>query len=110
MPFHAEVLDWYRALIALRQRHSSLRNGKYRDVRVTADESRRQLVVRHGSVWIVCNLADQPTTMDVPCGSRLLLASEGDIASAGQSIYLPRESVAVFEIDSPTSLSGVTPG
>ena len=38
-PEHAELLSWYRALIALRRQQPSLRDGKYREVAVTIDES-----------------------------------------------------------------------
>ena len=96
-PGHAELRSWYRALIALRRQQPSLRNGKYREVTVTFNESRRHLSIRRGAIVVACNLAAAPITLDVEGGHRLLLASDTDIVCDGGGIYLPCESIAVLE-------------
>jgi maltooligosyltrehalose trehalohydrolase len=96
-PGHAQILEWYRALIRLRRDHPSLRDGMYRDVQVTFDEELHQLTICRGTLVIACNLDCTPTTIAIPGVRRLLLASEAEIQLHGGAIFLPADSVAVVE-------------
>lgn len=96
-PEHAEILNWYRALIAIRRQHPSLRDGKYREVSVTLDERRGHLSIRRGAVLVACNLGDTVGTFDVEGHHRLMLASEPGVRCQGGAIRLPAESIAVVE-------------
>ena len=56
-PAHAEVLDLYRRLIALRAAEPDLRDGDLRRVQVDFDEDARWLVVHRGRFRVAANLS-----------------------------------------------------
>jgi maltooligosyltrehalose trehalohydrolase len=96
---HAEVLDWYRALIALRRSRPGLGAGPLADVDVAYDEEARWLVVRRraAGVSVAVNLGD--ATQDVPVADlgEVLLAWPPDAVTAGASgVRLPADGVAVL--------------
>jgi maltooligosyltrehalose trehalohydrolase len=98
-PGHAEVLDWYRALIALRRSRPGLGTGPLDDVDVAYDEEARWLVVhrRAAGVSVVVNLGD--ATQDVPVTDigDVLLAWPPDAVTTGASgVRLPADGVAVL--------------
>jgi len=94
---HAELFSWYQALIALRRQRPSLRDGNYRAVTVTIDESEDRLYFRRGRVLVACNLGAKFTTFDLDGRHRLLLASDPDVCCDSREIHLPGESIAVLE-------------
>jgi maltooligosyltrehalose trehalohydrolase len=98
-PSHREMLDWHRALIALRRSHPDLSDSRMDRVEARADDAQGWLVLRRGAVSVVCNLSDQPR--DVPLGEagprRVLLASCEGVDVQGESVTLPPESVVVVE-------------
>ncbi len=98
IPAHEELLTWYRAMIGLRRRVPSLRDGSYRQVRVTIDESQSSLFIRRDVMLVACNLGAAPTTVTVENAHRLVLASDPHVGWQGGTIHLPAESVAVLEI------------
>jgi maltooligosyltrehalose trehalohydrolase len=95
---HADLLEWYRALLAFRARHSSLRDGNYRDAYVSVNEETSQLTIRRGPILIVCNLGAARATMPAAGSRRLLLASEPDVALVGDAVNLPAEAIAMLEL------------
>ena len=68
---HADVLDWYRALIALRRARPGLAAGPLDDVAVAFDEHARWLVVhrRAAGVSVAANLATSRRTCPLPARS-----------------------------------------
>jgi maltooligosyltrehalose trehalohydrolase len=96
-PEHAELLSWYRALIAIRRQHPSLRDGKYRDVAVTTNERQGLLSIRRGGIVVACNLGAPTATLDLEGHHRLVLASDPLVRYQSGAIHLPAESVAVLE-------------
>jgi maltooligosyltrehalose trehalohydrolase len=100
-PVHADMLNWYAALIALRQQRPSLRDGNYREAVVSFDEATGHIAVRRGDVTVVCNLGDVPATIQLGGGCRLLLGSDSTISVDGAAIHLPQESVAIVERAAP---------
>jgi maltooligosyltrehalose trehalohydrolase len=97
-PAHADLLRWYRDLIAVRRRHPALRDGQHREVTVVVDERHRCLSIRRGAIVVVCNLGGAPATFDINGRHRVLLASEPHISPRDAAIRLPSESVAVLEL------------
>lgn len=95
---HAELLAWYRSLIALRREQPSLRNGRYRDVTVTCEEGQALFLMRRGAIVVACNLGDARLTVDHLHGARLLLSSSDGVAVDAQGLHLPGESVAIVEL------------
>jgi maltooligosyltrehalose trehalohydrolase len=100
-PEHAEILSWYRALIALRCQVPALRDGKYREVSVSFDERQGHLSIRRGAVVAACNLGSAAATFDLKGDHRLLLASDPEVRCQSEAIQLPAESIAVLEYLEP---------
>ena len=93
---HAEMLDWYKKLIALRRSTSDLTDPDLAQSRSdTATPS-------NGSSWsaepltVAFSLAAQPIRLEVRPGSTLALASSPDIQVNSNSLTLPPDSVAVL--------------
>ena len=96
-PKHAELLQWYRPLIALRRQCPSLCDGNYGVAAITVDEGQQRMSIRRGTVLVTCNLGEASATFDVGGNLRLVLASDPKVCCSGGALYLPTESVAVVE-------------
>jgi maltooligosyltrehalose trehalohydrolase len=94
---HADLFNWYKALIALRRQHPVLRDGKYRESSVAFDESDGHISIRRGAVLVACNLGEAAATFDIDGHHRLLLASDPGVRHDRGAIHLPAESIAVLE-------------
>lgn len=108
-PYHRDLLEWHRALLALRRSRPELN-----DPRLTAtdveygDGEARWLIMRRGGVRVAVNLGSPPVVLPVPAHGgappRLLLASDPAIrvdddtlgGSGSASVGLPGASVAVL--------------
>ncbi|HRW18591.1 MAG TPA: malto-oligosyltrehalose trehalohydrolase [Dermatophilaceae bacterium] len=73
-PCHARMLDFYRALVAIRRAEPDLRDGRLDLVRVRHDDD--ELVLRRGCIAVVVNLAERSQTVGLEGaeGAGLLLA------------------------------------
>jgi maltooligosyltrehalose trehalohydrolase len=92
-PGHEDVLDLYRALIALRAREPELRGGDLRRVEVAYDEDERWVVITRGTLRVAANLAGAERPVPVPSGETLL--STGPARFEGDRLVLSAESAAV---------------
>ncbi len=93
-PSHADLLDWHRRLIALRQTEPGLCDGRMDCVRTRHDESQQWLVVERGPFVVACNLGSSPRPILFPAGQHQLLMASAPI----QSPYiLPPDSVAIMK-------------
>ena len=94
---HAELLGWYRELIALRRAWPELTDPRLGRVRVDYDEAARWLVVRRGRLRIVANLG--PAGLRVPLdrpGAALLAASDPGVVAGRDAAAMPATSFAVI--------------
>ena len=91
---HAEMLEWYRALIRLRRTTPFLNDGNLGNTRVTFDEEKQWLCVERGTISILCNLGAQDNVFSVPHAASILLASR-TVQIGTNEIELPPDSVAV---------------
>ncbi len=91
---HAEVLDLYRSLIALRRSEPDLADPDLARVHVDFDEDARWLVVHRRDLRVVANLAGAEQTIPV-AASEILLAT-GDAQLAGAAVLLGAESAAIL--------------
>jgi maltooligosyltrehalose trehalohydrolase len=100
-PQHAPVLEWYRALVALRRAEPELSDPRLDRVDVAYDAQRRWVAVTRGALRVVGNLADhrQQVPLDHPV-TDLLLASAPDATWSGSALDLGPESVAVVRVGS----------
>ncbi len=94
---HAEVLEWYRALIALRRRVPGLGDGRLDRVRVRYDEQERWLVVERGKLRIAANLGESEQKLDLGegAGTDVLLGSDKRIAVDAGLATLPPDTVVI---------------
>ena len=96
---HAELLEWYRRLIALRRARPELTDPRLPGVRVAYDEDARWLVVTRGGLRVAVNLAGerQPVPLDGTPRGVLAASVPGFVYRAGW-IELEPESLAVVEL------------
>jgi maltooligosyltrehalose trehalohydrolase len=95
-PEHAQILEWYRALIRLRRTMPCFNNRGRGNVRVTFDEEAGWLRVERGTIIVLSNLGAAEKTFPVPKSSFLELASHKTVRIVESTISLPRDSVAVL--------------
>ncbi len=93
-PEHRDLLDFYRALIALRRSHPDLIDPRLDRVEVRYDEDDRWLTVRRGACTVVANLAPAPQWIAVPDGT-VLLSSDPDASLHAGQVALAGEAVAI---------------
>ncbi|HEY6446721.1 MAG TPA: malto-oligosyltrehalose trehalohydrolase [Acidobacteriaceae bacterium] len=93
---HAEMLRWYRELIALRQSTPELTSGDLSQVRVRCNEVQQWLAMERGPVTIAFSLAQRPVDVAVRPSSRIVLQSSPGIALRGGTLTLPPDSVAIL--------------
>jgi len=95
---HAELLGWYRELIALRRARPELTDPRLGRVQVDYDEGERWLVVRRGRLRVVANLGprSQRLPLDRPAAA-VLAASAPGVTGDRDVITIPPTSLAVIE-------------
>jgi malto-oligosyltrehalose trehalohydrolase len=97
---HAEVLAWYRTMIALRRQCPELTDPRLDRVHVRWDEADRWLVITRGHVSVAANLGQSAQRLSLaapdasPPGARLLAASTAGVALDGDAVLLPPSSFA----------------
>jgi len=99
---HARMLAWYRSLVALRRSERGLTDGRLDAVAVEADEGSGWVVMRHGRVRVVANLADTPQVVPVAvpaAGADVLLSWEAATPRpSGGGLRLGAHGVAVLRV------------
>ena len=95
-PPHAEMLDWYRKLIALRHATPDLTNPDLSHVHVRFNEDQKWFFMERGAFTIAFSIASNPVTVDIRTGSIMALASSPEIHLNGNSLTLPIDSLAVL--------------
>jgi maltooligosyltrehalose trehalohydrolase len=98
-PQHRDVLDWYRALIALRREWPELRDGRLEAVDTEADEAARTLRVRRGRLVVVANLGADPVERRVSRPAEVLLASGPGASASERVLRVPGRSAVVARLD-----------
>ena len=95
---HAELLQWYRELIALRRARPELTDPRLGRVHVDYDEAERWLVVRRGRLRVVANLGPrgQRVPLDRPVAA-VLAASVPGVTTDGDVLTVPATSITVIE-------------
>jgi maltooligosyltrehalose trehalohydrolase len=93
-PGHAEVLDLYRRLIALRRSRPDLSNPWLDKVEVWHGD--QYVVMRRGNCAVAANLATVPQTVSLRAvPSKVLLATEPGVALQRDRVDLPPETAVV---------------
>ncbi|HTW82362.1 MAG TPA: malto-oligosyltrehalose trehalohydrolase [Terracidiphilus sp.] len=92
---HAEMLEWYRALIRLRRSTPCLNDGGPGKVRVEFDEEKRWLRIERGTISVLSNLGTQEIALQVPLSSTIELATHDTVRIAGNAVSLAADSLVV---------------
>jgi maltooligosyltrehalose trehalohydrolase len=95
---HAEMLAWYRDVIALRRRRPELCDPRPQSTAVDEHDHETSIVVWRGDTAIAVNTGAESMHialegMDASC--RLLLASDDDVRLTEAGVHLPSHSVAI---------------
>jgi len=96
-PEHAEMLDWHRRLVALRQAEADLAGYDLESVDVAFDEDAGWLWFSRGSILVALNVGSHEARLPVPGiqGAELLLASSASARVDGDALRLAPDSVVV---------------
>ncbi|WP_396930199.1 malto-oligosyltrehalose trehalohydrolase [Mycolicibacterium sp.] len=89
---HAELLAFYRGLIALRRDEPDMADPWLAHLVVDYDEDERWIVLRRGRIAIACNMSEQPVSAPVT-GEVVLAWGDPDVGAHGTA--LPGHSVVV---------------
>jgi maltooligosyltrehalose trehalohydrolase len=103
-PEHAQILEWYRALIRLRRSIPCLNDGSPGMVRATYDEDAKWLRMKRGTIDVICNLGEADHLFQIPRGASVLLASRPIAGAEEDAIVLPSDTVAVIAGANPSEM------
>ncbi len=90
---HAQVLELYRRLIALRAAEPDVRDGDLSKISLDYDEDARWLVVHRGQFRVAANLAASSTT--VPLNDGHVVLATGDVTREATGLRLAAQSAAI---------------
>ena len=96
-PMHRRMLDWYRALIALRRRLPVRREAAAHHVKVAVVEDQRRITFERDGLSVLVNLGEEDWTPSMPAGSRVLLTSDAAIKAEAAGLCLPPATVAILQ-------------
>ena len=94
---HAEILDWYKKLIALRRTTPTLVDGDVRSAHVRFDEEAKWLILRRGPFEVICNLGEAAADLSLTYPARIVLASDASVRIQDKKASMPPESVVIVE-------------
>ncbi|HEY0784743.1 MAG TPA: malto-oligosyltrehalose trehalohydrolase, partial [Acidobacteriaceae bacterium] len=95
---HADMLQWYKQLIALRKSRPELTDGQMDQVDVDFDEEERWLTMQRGGIVLVFTLDEEGYTAGLDEGVTLLLASDPLIKLEEGELVLPGVGVALLSV------------
>ena len=97
---HAEMLEWYRALIHLRRTEPSLNDGEPRQTRVLYDQQEMWFSIERGDIGFHCNLGDKERLFPLPKGAKVVLSSQRVAPVKNGAVMLPTNSVVIVSSES----------
>ena len=98
---HADLLAWYRTMIALRRQCPELTDPRLDRVHVSWDEAARWLLISRGQLRIAVNLGQSAQRLQLSApAANLLAASAAGVALDGDAVLLPPSSLAVVRTSS----------
>lgn len=105
----ARMLAWHRALIALRRRDTSVRDGNLAATSVDYDSEQGWFVIRRGRYRVAVNLADHAQIIPLDRAPQFIELSFSGGSLRDRGVRLPADGVAVVAIDAyPTVADAVT--
>lgn len=95
-PEHRELLEWYRALIALRRAEPELADGRLDEVTATAGG--RTLRIARGPFRVLVNFSDTPARVPLDAQCEVLLARPACTLQHAGTVQLPPRGAAVLRV------------
>jgi maltooligosyltrehalose trehalohydrolase len=95
---HAEMLDWYRRLIALRRSESALTCGMLERESVIFSEEQKWLRMRRGTIEVAVNAGSSAIKLPIVRCAEVLMSSAKESCLDGDGLRLPPGSVAVLRL------------
>ncbi len=95
---HAEMLSWYKDLIALRKSRRELSDGVLEQVDVDFDEEDRWFTMQRGGIVVVFTLDEEGYSAGLDDSVELLLSSDPGITVEEGRLVLPGVGVAVLSV------------
>ncbi len=93
---HAQVLDLYRRLIALRAAEPDLHDGDLSAVAVDFDDDASWVVVHRGAFRIAANVSETAATLPVPAGEVVL--ATGDVTREVDGLTVAAQSAVIVRV------------
>lgn len=104
---HADMVAWYKQLIALRRQRPELTDGRLQEVCTVCYTEKQSLTIQRGRTLIVLNLSDGCVELPLPKGDawQVALSSDGcsedcDVKISSDQVLLPAETIVVLTTDS----------
>ncbi len=94
---HADVLDLYRRLIALRRTEPDLADPDLARIAIDYDDDARWLVMRRGALRVVVNLGSDEQHIPVAAEEMLLATDKAELV--GDDVLLAPESAAIVRLN-----------
>jgi maltooligosyltrehalose trehalohydrolase len=95
---HANMLEWYRKLIALRKSRRELTDGVLEQVDVDFDEEDRWFTMQRGGVVVIFTLDEAGYSASLDDGVTLLLGSDSGVAVEEGRLSISGVGVAVLSV------------
>jgi maltooligosyltrehalose trehalohydrolase len=92
---HADLLSWYRELIALRRRVPALSDPRLDPIEARWDEE-GGLSFERGPVTVAVNLSPRSRTVATKPFAELAVASSSEVSLSGHRVVLPPDTVAIL--------------
>lgn len=105
---HADLLAWYRRLLALRAAYPELTEPRLDRTSAACDEAAGWLTLRRGSLLIAVNLGRADWTCPLGQDAELLAGSHPVVRLAGDGVLLPPDTAAIVraQVRSPCAVGG----
>jgi maltooligosyltrehalose trehalohydrolase len=114
---YRSLLDWYRALLALRRSRPELADPRLDQIHVDYDEDARWLLIHRGQLRIAANLGPADATIPLASGTAKpigdpmakpvqLITSAPGTSIASSAVTLPPATFAVLDLSPGSSLKG----
>jgi maltooligosyltrehalose trehalohydrolase len=97
-PFHRRMLEWYRGLIELRRGLPVPREASGAGIRVQVDQDARRLVFEREGISVRVNLGEGDWHSPIADADRVLMSSDPEIKTSGDSVCLPPSSVVILQV------------
>jgi maltooligosyltrehalose trehalohydrolase len=105
---HADMLDWYRALICLRREVTSLSDGEPGHTRFLHSNEEMWFSMERGDVTVNCNLGATERQFAVPPDRQIVLGSRGISPVNDGVTTLPPDTLIVLRRERPAAPSRPT--